>query len=157
MGPRFTVTGSLRREGAAAIADRRRALGGSAGAANPAAVLTVNSAMVRRGTRRCSTAMQDIRVRDHDVFVFARPEGDRRPVVCVHSTGMSHQQWRRLARRASKAGHPVYAPDLLGYGQTGLWRGPGPFSTAHDMENVERVAELVCCPDHSVGHRLGGL
>ena len=100
--------------------------------------------------------METIRVQDHEVFVYARPEGDRRPVVCVHSTGMSHLQWRRLARRLSKAGHPVYVPDLLGYGQTGLWRGPGAFTTAYDMEIVERVAESVGGPVHLVGHSYGG-
>lgn len=96
-----------------------------------------------------------MRIHGHEIHVFERGEGPGLPVICVHSTGMSHLQWRRLARRLSKR-HRVVAPDLLGYGQTDPWRGPGPFETRFDMELVATLVRESTTPVHLVGHSYGG-
>lgn len=96
-----------------------------------------------------------MQVREHEVFVYERGDGPADTVICVHSTGMSHLQWRRLARRLAGE-HRVRVPDLLSYGKTDKWRGPGPFETRYDIEIVERLVLEADGPVHLVGHSYGG-
>lgn len=96
-------------------------------------------------------------VEGHGVHVEIRnPEGSRAPVLCLHSTGMSGRQWRRLAKSLAAAGHPVWLPDLLGYGASAPWRGPSRFDTNMDLAIVTALVERVGGPYHLVGHSYGG-
>lgn len=103
------------------------------------------------------TASIRLSVHDHDVFVrVSGLDGTRIPVVCLHSSGLSGSQWRRLTKQLTRLGHPVYSPDLLGYGETAPWRGPERFQTDMDLELVRRMADKIAVPIHLVGHSYGG-
>jgi pimeloyl-ACP methyl ester carboxylesterase len=94
-------------------------------------------------------------IQGHRIALMQRGDASESPVVCVHSTGLSSLQWRRLARRL--APRSVLAPDLIGYGGSDDWRGDRPFETAADLAVVEHVFDL--CGDrpiHVVGHSYGG-
>ena len=96
-------------------------------------------------------------VHEHDVFVSASGlDGARSPVLCLHSSGLSGGQWRRLTKQLTRRGHPVYAPDLLGYGQTDAWRGSTRFETRMDLDLVRAIADKIAAPVHLVGHSYGG-
>lgn len=100
--------------------------------------------------------MTTLQVDGHEVFVLEVGDGEATPLVCLHSTGLGSFQWRRLARRAAKQGRRVFAPDLLGYGETGRWLGDRPFRTEDDDAVVAAVAAHVGRPFHLVGHSYGG-
>lgn len=109
------------------------------------------------GTRGNDTRrVERIRVGPVDVHLARRGDGPLAPVVMVHSTGLSGAQWRRLGRRLDRRGHHVAVPDLIGYGETDAWPGPGPFVTGADLAIVEAVMDLVGGPVHLVGHSYGG-
>ena len=63
---------------------------------------------------------------------------------------------RDRSKQLVRRGHPVYAPDLLGYGQTEPWRGERRFETEMDMEVVRVLAGEIGAPMHLVGHSYGG-
>ena len=51
----------------------------------------------------------------------------------------------------------MIAPDLIGYGGTPTWPGPGPFETRYDLDIVRACIESVeGRPFHLVGHSYGG-
>ncbi|NVB40512.1 alpha/beta hydrolase [Pseudenhygromyxa sp. WMMC2535] len=79
-----------------------------------------------------------------------------RAALCLGSTGLSGLQWRRLGKMLSARGYQVLAPDLIAYGQTDDWPGPGPFTTARDVDLAEAVLALVEGPVDLVGHSYGG-
>lgn len=77
-------------------------------------------------------------------------------VVCIPSTGMSGIQWRRLGKLLSDKGHRVVAPDLIGYGESDSWPGPGPFETRFDVAVAGAVIDMLEDHVHLVGHSYGG-
>lgn len=82
-------------------------------------------------------------------------EGCGQPVVLLHSSTGSKGQWRvAIANWADR--YRVVAPDLLGYGDTGPWRGPHALTLADEVEIVAAVIERINCPVHLVGHSYGG-
>lgn len=104
-----------------------------------------------------SLRVHDLNIETH---VWGHP-GDRAPVLCLPSTGLSGLQWRRLGRRLAKRGHPVLAVDLIGYGESDTWGGPGPFTTARDVDVAEAALDHLCgdADDravHVVAHSYGG-
>ena len=99
--------------------------------------------------------MVELRVRGIPIHVVERGPADAPPVVLVHSTGLSATQWRRLIRKLAER-HRVIAPDLIGYGKSGGWSGPGPFVTEADLEVVRACLEVAGGPTHLVGHSYGG-
>lgn len=64
------------------------------------------------------------------------------PVVLVHSTGMSSQQWKRLAARLSVS-HRVLLPDLIGYGESTPWPRGEVFHWHLDVLGLEALLEPV--------------
>jgi pimeloyl-ACP methyl ester carboxylesterase len=101
----------------------------------------------------------------HGLRIAYHPFGDpgeRAPVVCLPSTGLSGLQWRRAAKQLRKRGHQVFAVDLIGYGESEDWHGPdrpadrGPFRTEYDVDVAEAVLALCDRPAHLVAHSYGG-
>lgn len=89
-------------------------------------------------------------------FDESRPAKDcRGMVVLLHSSACSRAQWRDLATDLRVRYH-VIAPDLLGYGETGDWRGRRPPTLADEAEIVAAMVARADGPVHLVGHSYGG-
>ena len=87
--------------------------------------------------------------------IYIEEMGAGAPVLLLHSSGMGARQWRRLAGGLSAQYH-VFAPDLIGYGKSGPWRGEGDFHYRGDLEVAEAIALNAGAPVHLVGHSYGG-
>lgn len=81
----------------------------------------------------------------------------RRPVVLLHSGGMSSRQWRKLAEILGATHRVVVAPDFLGSGDNPPWPDEAPFDFTADVDVIERIVEDLGEPVHVVGHSYGGL
>jgi pimeloyl-ACP methyl ester carboxylesterase len=80
------------------------------------------------------------------------------PVVCLHSSGASGKQWRRLMADATDAcpGWSWHTPDLMGHGGHHGWPDETPNRLYAEAEHV--LAGLAFAPDqdvHLVGHSYG--
>jgi pimeloyl-ACP methyl ester carboxylesterase len=93
-------------------------------------------------------------VESREIAVLDRGQGG--PVVLVHSSGLSSQQWGPIVPRLAAA-HRVLAPDLLGYGGSDPWPDPDNFDLAADLAIVRAVIEHAGAPVHLVGHSYGGV
>jgi pimeloyl-ACP methyl ester carboxylesterase len=103
--------------------------------------------------------VHDLRIAYHQ-FTPTNGPGSRAPVVCFPSTGLSGLQWRRLAKLLADAGHEVFAVDLISYGDSEDWHGPGssrgPFHTEYDIDVADALLDLCDRPAHLVAHSYGG-
>src|SRR5262249_1691329 len=97
----------------------------------------------------------DIRVGAQPLHVAARGESGS-AVILLHSSGLSSQQWRRLAERLAPA-HRTFAPDLIGYGKSPPFAGGRDVTWRDDVEVIVGLARSVGGPVHLVGHSYGGL
>lgn len=81
-------------------------------------------------------------------------EGQGDPVVLIHSSGSTRNQWRKLV--ALLAPHyRVIAPDLCGYGLTADQAGQ--FTFEDDCRRMRRFIELPGRKVHLAGHSYGGV
>jgi pimeloyl-ACP methyl ester carboxylesterase len=79
----------------------------------------------------------------------------RSPVIALHCSGASGKQWRALSHAVP--GHfMVMAPDLIGCGENGHWRGQGPFRLSDEAAAVVDIIDALDRPVHLVGHSYGG-
>lgn len=81
------------------------------------------------------------------------------PIVCLHSSGASGRQWRRLQSDAAAAGHDWtwHAPDLLGHGNRPGWPQEAVGDLGHEARAL--LGHLGIPPEqalHLVGHSYGG-
>lgn len=83
-------------------------------------------------------------------------KGDGRPVVLLHSSGLSGRQWRRIERDVVARGATAIVPDLTGHGQSSSWPEPTPFSFEIDADRIAAIVERENSPVHLVGHSYGG-
>jgi len=90
-----------------------------------------------------------------DISVKYLAVGDGSPVVFLHCTGGSGQQWDAFAE-ALHTNFQVIAPDLCGYGGTTHWTGAGTFNLGIEADLVDAVIDQVKRPVHLVGHSYGG-
>lgn len=81
-------------------------------------------------------------------------EGSGPPVVLVHSSGMTAQQWRKL-RALLPSSLRVVVPDLIGYGGSDPIRAE-PFVAADEVAGLAAVIDAVGEPVHLVGHSYSG-
>ncbi len=97
--------------------------------------------------------------------VAVREAGSGTPVVLLHCTGSSGNQWRAvadallagpLAAGPDWRGYRLIMPDLRGYGASDPWSGRGPMRLADDAAIVRALAEDAGEPVHLVGHSYGG-
>ena len=86
-------------------------------------------------------------------------EGHGRPVVLLHSSMSSRNQWRELMKTLTP-GYRLIAIDLLGYGDSPLRRKTSGYELDDELRHVESILEDVLEPDeafHLVGHSYGGV
>lgn len=76
-----------------------------------------------------------------------------RPVLLIHSSGLSSRQWRRAAQMF---GGVCVAPDLVGYGERPRWLEPGPFDWRWDLDVVREALLGLAEPADLVAHSYGG-
>lgn len=86
---------------------------------------------------------------------FYREAGRGPAVVCVHASGSSSSQWRRLTERLAGRFH-VLAADLYGSGKSPAWPGGRPLSLADEVALLRPVLAAAGEPFHLVGHSYGG-
>jgi len=86
------------------------------------------------------------------VEFFDRGAGE--PVVLLHCSASSNEQWRALAERLVGS-YRVLAPDFYGCGASDRWRG-GAFSLANEAEIVYALLRRAGSRAHIVGHSYGG-
>jgi pimeloyl-ACP methyl ester carboxylesterase len=97
--------------------------------------------------------MANIDVGDISVKYLTVGAGD--PVVLLHCTGGSGQQWAAVAE-ALRTNFQVITPDLCGYGGTTHWTGAGTFNLAIEADLVGGIIGQLKRPAHIVGHSYGG-
>lgn len=82
--------------------------------------------------------------------------GNGPALVLLHAGGSSSAQWKRMAPLLQDA-HRLIAPDLIGFGRTPAWPGPGELS--HDLQ-ADLVATVIAHTSDTavdvVGHSYGG-
>ena len=86
--------------------------------------------------------------------------GAGEPVVLLHSSACSSAQWRRLSETLSER-FRVIAPDLVGYGGSDPWAGPGSLRLSDEAALVGQALADDLGPGydgplHLVGHSYGG-
>jgi pimeloyl-ACP methyl ester carboxylesterase len=81
-------------------------------------------------------------------------EGKGPAVVLGHCSSASHKEWLPLIE-ALKAEWRVLAPDLIGYGSSGLWPANEPFKAEADLDVLTAVGKKAKGPLHLVGHSYG--
>ena len=88
--------------------------------------------------------------------VYCESWGAGPPLLALHAGGSSSAQWQRVAGFL-EADHEIVAPDLIGFGRSGVW--PDPTGFTHDLQ-AEYVAELIeehgDTPMDVIGHSYGG-
>lgn len=77
------------------------------------------------------------------------------PVIALHCSGADGGQWRKLAAAVGDD-RAVYAPSLIGSGDTAPWRGQREFTLADEARLVIDVLDGLSGPAHLVGHSYGG-
>lgn len=82
--------------------------------------------------------------------------GEGPAVLCLHSSGLSGRQWRRLAAQL-EGRFRVVLPDLLGHGSSMAWPEGEPFGLEQDLVALRALCARVGPGAHLVGHSYGGL
>jgi pimeloyl-ACP methyl ester carboxylesterase len=78
------------------------------------------------------------------------------PVLTLHCSGASGNQWRALAETLAPRMR-ILAPDLHGYGRSEGWPGDRrDFSLAHEAQAVHALLDRLAAPAHLVAHSFGG-
>ena len=92
----------------------------------------------------------------HGVRAFYKAWGTGLPIALLHSGGSSSAQWDRPGE--GLADHRrLIAPDLLGFGATGMWPVSGELSQILQADLVAEVIVRECAgPIDVVGHSYGG-
>ncbi len=83
-------------------------------------------------------------------------KGAGEPVVLLHCSSSAGLQWRQLVDRLADR-YEVFAPDLIGYGETDHWPADQPLAPADEIDLIRRRLADPDAPVHLVGHSYGGL
>ena len=81
--------------------------------------------------------------------------GTGAPVFCLHGSGGSGGQWKRLGAEISNRYH-VLAPDLHGHGGTSPWPYGRRLRLSDEVALVEPLLTALPSPVHLIGHSYGG-
>lgn len=93
----------------------------------------------------------------HSINVATDGPEDGAPVLMLHSSGLSGRQWKPYSRALAEEGWRCVRPDFIAYGESGAWRGPGPFHFHTDLRAMEQLASTLEGPITLVGHSYGGM
>jgi len=98
-------------------------------------------------------ADQSVVIGNHRLFY--RTGGEGRPVVLIHGIGASSQIWMRNLGALTQ-NYRIYAPDLIGFGQS---EKPRPVYSVADHVNCLRsfMGHLQIEKTSLIGHSMGGL
>ena len=88
--------------------------------------------------------------------IYVQDTGNGSPVVLLHSSGMSGEQWRKTSETLVSAGARVIVPDLTGSGRSPVLAEKKPFGFENDVEVVLRLLAKLAVPTDVVGHSYGG-
>lgn len=91
-----------------------------------------------------------------DLGIHVDDQGAGEPVVFLHSSGMSGDQWRRTAEHVRQGGMRTIVPDLLGSGRSAPWPVGKAFGFLDDVAIVDRLLQRLDTPAHLVAHSYGG-
>ncbi|HEY2336508.1 MAG TPA: alpha/beta hydrolase [Burkholderiales bacterium] len=80
--------------------------------------------------------------------------GAGEPVILLHCSASSSEQWRALAERLARS-YRVLAPDFYGCGASDRWR-EGAFCLANEAEIVYALLRRAGSRAHLIGHSYGG-
>jgi pimeloyl-ACP methyl ester carboxylesterase len=92
-----------------------------------------------------------------DLEIHVDDAGTGDPVVLLHSSGMSGEQWKRTRDALLAAGSRVVVPDLIGSGRSAPLPEGAPFRFTDDVDVVTRLLSRLGAPAHVIGHSYGGL
>lgn len=83
-------------------------------------------------------------------------DGERgEPVVFLHASASSGNQWRKIADTLDVRYRPILI-DLYGYGETPQWRHRRPMLLADEARLVHAVLDRLGQSAHIIGHSYGG-
>ena len=97
----------------------------------------------------------DLRATAHAAGLALDVVGQGPAVLCLHSSGLSRRQWRRLADELASS-HRVLVPDLLGYGESQVPTDLDNFDTEEDLASLRPLLRTLNGPVALVGHSYGG-
>ncbi len=96
-----------------------------------------------------------MRLYGHEIAIVTEGPEDGRPIVFLHSSGMSGRQWRYYARVLGDRGWRAHVPDFIGCGRSEPWRGDGPFHYLADLRMADELIRRLGRPCTLVGHSYG--
>jgi len=96
-----------------------------------------------------------MRLYGHEIAIAEEGPPEGRPIVFLHSSGMSSRQWRYYARTLGDRGWRALAPDFIGCGGSERWRGSGPFHYLADLRMADELIRRLDRPCVLVGHSYG--
>ncbi len=84
-------------------------------------------------------------------------EGNGTPVVMLHSSMSSKEQWSRLSTELNGDFHSI-AIDLYGYGESGYPQNPSSFALVDEVLRIDTLIKEIIGEEqfHLVGHSYGG-
>lgn len=91
-------------------------------------------------------------------IVQSAPEGVGKEcmhVIALHCSGADGSQWRKLTA-ALGPGFDVYAPSLIGSGDSGAWHGERAFTLLDEAQPILDIVDRTAARVHLVGHSYGG-
>jgi len=98
--------------------------------------------------------MQSIEVLEGVSGRYLAAGADGSPVLLVHCSSGSHRQWSALMDGLSVR-HRLFAPDLIGYGESDRWPVGRQFNPYVDVDLVLALMRRVGRPMHVVAHSYG--
>jgi pimeloyl-ACP methyl ester carboxylesterase len=91
-------------------------------------------------------------------LLFSVIQGTGIPVIMLHGLTASHHDWDSLTSEVTQAGYRVYAPDLLGHGDSPRPTNPAIYNLDNLYDSLLDWIEQVHIPKpfFLIGHSLGG-
>ncbi|WNK01169.1 alpha/beta hydrolase [Thalassospiraceae bacterium LMO-JJ14] len=97
--------------------------------------------------------MRHFNINNSIISVYDHGQGE--PIVFLHSSASNAGQWNGVFKHLPDT-YRVIAPNLLGYGFSSAWSGPGHMRIADEARNVIALINRLGIRAHLVGHSFGG-